>query len=130
VESRLANASSGTGNVLKQNANEVERTLLGVSAEVVRGMSAKAAELNTSISQRAAELARILDEKSGGFLVAFGGRGQQFAVDVERITKEAVQSIEGKGLSFTKTMLDNSQDIARIINDAATTASASVTRSL
>jgi apolipoprotein A1/A4/E domain-containing protein len=130
VESRLGAISSGTGNVLKQNAGEVERTLLGVSAEVVRSMAAKAEELNTSINQRALELARILDEKSGNFLIALGGRGQQFATDVDRVTKEAVQSIETKGLSFTKTMLDNSQDIARIINDAASTASASVTRSL
>ncbi len=130
VESRLGAISSGTGNVLKQNAGEVERTLLGVSAEVVRSMAAKAEELNTSINQRALELAHILDEKSGNFLIALGGRGQQFATDVDRVTKEAVQSIETKGLSFTKTMLDNSQDIARIINDAASTASASVTRSL
>src|SRR5229473_1214065 len=130
VESRLGAISSGTGNVLKQNAGEVERTLLGVSAEVVRSMAAKAEELNTTINQRALELAHILDEKSGNFLIALGGRGQQFATDVDRVTKEAVQSIETKGLSFTKTMLDNSQDIARIINDAASTASASVTRSL
>src|SRR5712692_8890339 len=119
LESRLTAVSSGASDVLKQNAGEVERTLLGASAEVVRSMSAKAEEL-----------ARILDDKSGNFLVAFGGRGQQFATDVDRITREAVQSIETKGLSFTKTMLDNSQDIARIINDAASTASASVTRSL
>src|SRR5712691_2685382 len=130
VESRLGAISSGTGNVLKQNAGEVERTLLGVSAEVVRSMAAKAEELNTTINHRALELAHILDEKSGNFLIALGGRGQQFATDVDRVTKEAVQSIETKGLSFTKTMLDNSQDIARIINDAASTASASVTRSL
>jgi len=115
LESRLTAVSSGASDVLKQNAGEVERTLLGVSAEVVRSGS---------------ELARILDAKSGNFLVAFGDRGQRFATDVDRVTKEAVQSIEAKGLSFTKTMLDNSQDLARLINDAASTASASVTRSV
>jgi Apolipoprotein A1/A4/E domain len=119
VERRLGAVSTGAGNVLKQNAGEVERTLLGVSAEVVRGMSGKAEEL-----------ARILDDKSGALLTALGGRGQQFATDVERVTKEAVQSIEAKGLAFTSSMLNNSEDIARIINDAASTASSAVTRSL
>jgi hypothetical protein len=37
--------STGVNNVLKQNASEVERTLLGVSAEVARDFVGKADEI-------------------------------------------------------------------------------------
>jgi len=130
VEQRLTAVSSGAGTVLKQNAAEVERVLLGASAEVVRSVSAKAEELNTSINQRALELARLLDDRSGAFLSAFGGRGQQFAGDVERATRQAVQALETKGLTFTKEVMSHSEELARMINDAAITASGSVGRTI
>ena len=38
--------------MLKQNAGEVERTLLGVSAEVARNFVGKADEITTAVSQR------------------------------------------------------------------------------
>ena len=45
--------STGVSNVLKQNATEVERTLLGVSAEVARNFVGKADEI-TTVGQRRA----------------------------------------------------------------------------
>ena len=46
--------STGVSNVLKQNANDVERTLLGVSAEVARNFVGKADEISTAAHARAA----------------------------------------------------------------------------
>ena len=46
--------STGVSNVLKQNASDVERTLLGVSAEVARNFVGKADEISHRSSARAA----------------------------------------------------------------------------
>ena len=54
AERPLSGMSTGVSNVLKQNAGEVERTLLAVSAEVARTFVGKADEISTAVSQRAA----------------------------------------------------------------------------
>ena len=47
-----------------------------------------------------------------------------------RITEHAVKSIESKGFVFTRTMMDKSEEIARLINDASLNATSAITRTL
>ena len=122
AERSLTGMSTGVSNVLKQNASEVERTLLGVSAEVARNFVGKADEITTAVSARSAEMTRILDEKSSTLISALGGKSQEFANEVSRVTDHAVKAIEAKGFTFTQTMMDNSEQIARLINEASETA--------
>ena len=49
---------------------------------------------------------------------------------MSRVTDHAVKAIEAKGFNFTQTMMDNSEQIARLINEASETATGAVTRSL
>jgi len=49
---------------------------------------------------------------------------------VERVTLTATQSLEAKGVTFTKSMLQNSEEITFLINDASAKATSSITRSL
>src|SRR5437763_4101614 len=130
AERTLSTVATGVTAALKQNAGEVERTLLGVSAEVARGFTAKAEELTANINQRGTDLKRVLDEKTGVFLSTFGAQGQRFSTELERITHNAVQSIETKGVTFTKSMVQNSEEITKQINDASTRATASITRTV
>ena len=122
--------STGVSNVLKQNATEVERTLLGLSAEVAREFVGKAEEITSAVSVRHAELTRLLDVGSGGMLTAFGEKSLEFSTEVSRITEHAVKAIEAKGFTFTRTMMDNSEQIARLINEASEHATAAVARSI
>ena len=71
--------SSGVTNVLKQNATDVERTLLGVSAEVARNFVGKADEINQQVSQRAAEMTKVLDANSSTLLTALSARSKEFS---------------------------------------------------
>ncbi len=121
---------TGVSNVLKQNAGDVERVLLSVSAEVARSFVGKADEISTSVSQRAAELTRIVDDKSSGLLTALSTKSQEFASEVSRVTEHAVKAIEAKGFNFTQTMMDNSEQIARLINEASESATTAVNQSL
>ena len=75
-------------------------------------------------------MTQLLDEKSNTFLAALTGKGQDFASEVDRITDQAVKSIEAKGFVFTQTMMENSEGIARLINDASQTATGAMTRTL
>ena len=63
-------------------------------------------------------------------ITALSGKGQEFAGEVSRITDQAVKSIEAKSFVFTQTMMDNSEEIARLINDSSQNATSAMTRTL
>ena len=47
-----------------------------------------------------------------------------------KATDHAVKSIEGQGFTFTRTMMDNSEQIARLVNEASQNATTTVNRTL
>ena len=130
LERMLMTVSAGVTEALKTNASEVERTLLGVSAEVSRTFVGKADEISSIVSARAAEMTRILDSSSSSLLSSLTSKSQEFTTEVGRATQEAVNAIEAKGFDFTRTMLDNSGELARLINEAGESASGKVTNTL
>ena len=126
----LAKSTQSATNSITRGATEAERKLIGMSTEVSRNVVGKANEINTALGQRVDEMTRILDEKSNTLIAALTARGQGFAGEVGRITDQTVKAIEAKGFVFTQTMLDKSEEIARVINDATLSATAVVTRTL
>jgi len=130
LERMLMTVSAGVSEALKQNASEVERTLLGVSAEVSRSFVGKADEISSAVSTRAAEMTRILDSSSSTLLSSLTSKSQEFTTEVSRATQEAVSAIEAKGFDFTRTMLDNSGELARLINEASESATGKVSDTL
>jgi gas vesicle protein/flagellar biosynthesis/type III secretory pathway chaperone len=118
------------GQSIKTNSAEAERMLLGVSAEVAGSFVGKADEIAKSVSQRTNEMTTLLTDKSGGVLAAITAKGQQFATDITKATDAAMKSIGDKGFAFTRTMLDNSAEITRMINSAGENASSKVSRTL
>ena len=126
----IGRTTAATTQAIGRSAGEAERALSGVSAEVARNVSGRADEITATVSQRVGELTHLLDEKSNTLLVALSGKGQEFAGEVSRITDQAVKSIEAKGFAFTQSMMDNSEEIARLINDASHNATTAMTRTL
>ena len=108
----------------------MERTLLGVSAEVARSFVGKADEI-AATSQRA----RRRDDahprpESSTLLAALSNKSQEFTAEVEPRHEQAVSAIEAKGFDFTRTMIDNSAEIARQINEAGENATGTVNETL
>jgi Apolipoprotein A1/A4/E domain len=130
AERSLSQIGLITSDTLRSSAEEVERKLLGVSEEVARNFVGKADEITEAVSRRTGELAAVLSDKSGSVLAAISEKGQQFASDVTKVTDKAMKSIEEKGLSFTRTMLDNGAEISRMINSAGEAATNTINRSL
>ena len=93
-------------------------------------MTAKAEELTANINQRGTDLRRVLDEKTGVFLSTFGAQGQKFSTEIERLTHTAVQSIDQKGVAFSKALVQTSENITLQINDASSKASAQIGRTV
>jgi hypothetical protein len=118
------------GQSIKTNSAEAERILLDVSSHVARGFVEKADEIANTVAQRTNEMTTVLNDKSGGVLAAITEKGEQFAKDVTKATDDAMKSIEDKGFTFTRTMMDNSAEISRMINSAGEAASNTVNRTL
>jgi hypothetical protein len=126
----IAKSTQTATDSITRSAAEAERKLVGMSAEVSRNVVGKANEINTALTQRVDDMTRTLDEKSNSLITALNTKSQGFANEVGRITDQTVKAIEAKGFVFTQTMMDKSDEIARLINDASLNATASVTRTL
>jgi hypothetical protein len=130
MSSDIMRTAASTAEAIGRSAGEAGRTLAGVGDEVSRNVMGRADEFAATVSQRVGEMARLLDDRSNGLLTALSGKSQEFAGEVSRITDQAVKSIEAKSFVFTQTMLDNSEQIARLINEASETATIAMTRTL
>jgi len=130
AERSLGQLALTTTEAIRTSAGEAERTLVGVSEEVSRSFVGKADEIATVVSRRANEMTTVLSEKSGGVLAALAEKGEQFARHITGATDQAVKSIEEKGFAFTRTMMDNSTEISRMINTAGEAATSAVSRTL
>jgi hypothetical protein len=75
-------------------------------------------------------MTKILDTNSSTLLNALGTRSKEFSAEVMKATDHAVKSIESQGFTFTRTMMDNSEQIARLVNEASQNATATVNRTL
>jgi hypothetical protein len=126
----MAKTARASADAIGRSANDAERTLTVMSADIARNIVGRADDIHTAVSQRVVELTQALDQKSNELLVALSGQSEQLAGEVGRVTDLAVKAIEAKGFVFTQTMMDNSEEIARLINDASQNATAAVTRSL
>ena len=57
-------------------------------------------------------------------------KSKEFSAEVIKATDHAVKSIEAQGFTFTRTMMDNSEQIARLVNEASQNATTTVNRTL
>jgi hypothetical protein len=130
VEQMLSGINSQIVRNVAERAERIEVTLSQCMGELTRVLDDKSAEMTRALDEQSTQMTRTLVEKSAGFLNAFSGRGEQFAGEITRVTDEAVKAIEAKGFVFTRTMMDNSEEIARRVNETAQNATAAVARTL
>ncbi len=57
-------------------------------------------------------------------------KSKEFSGEVIKATDHAVKAIEAQGFTFTRTMMDNSEQIARLVNEASQNATTTVNRTL
>jgi hypothetical protein len=129
--SQILDAKSGDLNrILGERSGELNRVLGERSGELDRMLGERSGAISRVLDERSGEVSRVLDQKSSDLVAVLAGKGEQFAVEVGRVTDQAVKAIEAKGFVFTQTMMDNSEEIARLINEAGENATTAVTRTL
>jgi hypothetical protein len=126
----LAKTSQSSTDAIGRSAGEAERKLVGMGSEVSRNIVGKANEIHTALTQRVDDLTKVLDDRSSTFITKLTASGEQLAGQVDRVTEQTVKAIDAKGSVFTQTMIEKSEEIARLINDASLNATAAVTRTL
>src|ERR1700685_782014 len=72
----------------------------------------------------------MIDGKRGILVEALGSRTTQLTVDIDRVTSDALKSIETRGQAFSQSMSTNGSDVARIITSAGELATGAVNKSL
>jgi hypothetical protein len=130
AERSLGQLALSTTEAIRASAGDAERTLVGVSEEVARNFVGKAEEIATAVSRRANEMTTVLSDKSGGVLSAITEKADHFTREVTNATDHAVKAIEERGFAFTRTMMDNSTEISRMINTAGEAATSAVNRTM
>ncbi len=93
-------------------------------------MTGKTDEIVSYVQQQADRLSQIIDGKRGTLVEALGTKTTQLTLDVDRVTSDALKSIETRGQSFSQSMLSHGSDVARTITSAGEIATGAVNKSL
>src|ERR1041384_7945527 len=93
-------------------------------------MAGKTEEIVTYVQQQADRLSQIIDSKRGTLVEALGAKTNQLTVDIDRVTADALKSIESRGQAFSQSMITNGTDVARTITNAGDLATGAISKSL
>ena len=72
----------------------------------------------------------MIDGKRGTLVDASTGKTSQLTLEVDRVTSDALKSIETRGQAFSHAMMGNGADVARIITSAGELATGAINKSL
>src|SRR3981189_1751642 len=93
-------------------------------------MTGKTDEIVPYVQQQTDRLSQIIDSKRGSLVEALGTKANQLTVDIDRVTADALKSIETRGHAFSQSMATNGADVARTITSAGDLATGAVSKSL
>ena len=93
-------------------------------------MTGKTDEIVSYVQQQTDRLSQMIDGKRGTLVEAIGARTNQLTVDIDRVTVDALKSIETRGQTFSQSMLSHGSDVARTITSAGELATGAVNKSL
>ena len=90
----------------------------------------KTDEIVTYVQQQTDRLSQMIDGKRGILVDAIGGKTNQLTLDIDRVTSDALKSIETRSQSFSQSLTTNGNDVARTITSAGELATGAVNKSL
>jgi hypothetical protein len=130
AQDTLVAASNEVSSKVKSTTAEVERSVLAASGAFGSAMTGKTDEIVTYVQQQTERLAQIIDGKRGALVEAIGAKTVLLTADIDRVTSEALRSIETRGQTFSQSMLGNGTEVARTITSAGELATGAVNKSL
>ena len=104
--------------------------MLAASSNFGSTMTGKTDEIVTYVQQQTDRLAQIVDSRRGSLVEALGAKTTQLTTDIDRVTADALKSIETRGQAFSQSMSTHGSDVARTITSAGDLATGAVAKSL
>ena len=123
-------ASNEAASKVKSTSADVERSVLAASGSFGTAMTGKTDEIVTYVQQQTDRLSQVIDSKRGALVEAIGAKTSLLTSEVDRVTAEALRSIETRGKGFSQAMLGNSTEVARNITSAGELATSTINKSL
>jgi Apolipoprotein A1/A4/E domain len=123
-------ASNEASSKVKSTSADVERSVLAASGSFGSAMTGKTDEIVTYVQQQTDRLSQAIDSKRGALVEAIGAKTSLLTSEVDRVTAEALRSIETRGQGFSQAMLGNSTEVARNITSAGELATSTINKSL
>ena len=130
AQTALVAASNEVSAKMKTTSSDVERTVFAATASFGSTMTGKTEDIVTYVQQQTDRLSQIIDSKRGSLVEALGTRANQLTVDIDRVTADALKSIETRGHAFSQSMVTNGTDVARTITSAGDLATGAINKSL
>ncbi len=104
--------------------------MLAASSNFGSTMTGKTDEIVTYVQQQTDRLAQIVDSRRGSLVEALGTKTTQLTTDIDRVTADALKSIETRGQAFSQSMSTHGSEVARTITTAGDLATGAVAKSL
>ena len=130
VHNSLTSASNEVSASIKSTASEMERSMLGAGSSFGSAMSTTADEIVSHLQQQTDRLSQMMDAQRGPLIDALASKTKELSFEVDRVTSEALKSIETGSQSFSQSMMGSGDNIARTITSAGELAANAVNKSL
>ena len=130
AQSALVAASNEVSSKVKSTSADIERSVLAASGTFGSTMTGKTDEIVTYVQQQTDRLSQMIDGKRGSLVEAHRRQDHQLTIDIDRVTADALKSIETRGQAFSQSMLSHGSDVARTITSAGELATGAVNKSL
>jgi hypothetical protein len=130
AQSALLAASNEATSKVRSTSVEVERAVLAASNSFGSTMTGKTDEIVTYVQQQTERLSQMIDGKRGLLVEALGSKASELTADIDRVTVEAVKSIDSRGQAFASSLMGSGSDVARTITSASELATDAVNKSL
>ena len=130
AQSTLVSVSNEVSSRIKSASTEIERSVLAASSSFGSTMTGKSDEIVAYVQQQTERLSQMIDGKRGTLVEAIGARTSQLTFDIDRVTTDALKSIETRGQAFSQSLMTNGSDVARTITSAGEVATGAVNKSI
>ena len=152
IERSLAAVTANTTDNIQTSAQNAQSALVAASNEVSSKVKSTSADIERSVLA-ASQPVRLDDDRQdrrnrhlraaadrspgadgrqprGSLVEALAAKTTQLTTDIDRVTADALKSIETRGQAFSQSMATNGSDVARNITSAGDLATGAVAKSL
>ena len=95
----------GLSTQVKSTSSEIERSVLAAGNSFGSTMTGKTDEIVSYVQQQTDRLSQMIDGKRGPLVEAIGAKTNQLTVEIDRVTADALKSIETRGQTFSQSMI-------------------------